>query len=405
MRRWTASDGVPPATTAQRIDTTVPVLRNGQWVAQFTDQSDDTPKPLRLKRFSLWDGLVVSPRARGIREVRWAPHPVLCSPWGAIDILPDHMHEGLVREDADVDLSGSYSVDGATRAEFPSSGQHRPQVVAWATVRGGSVVYNDLGSSTVDSRVVPSVAVYDGEPVNRGRIVVDATWHNWIDINVRGVGAGGATGLLGRHLELVQTYYRNIAQWLARPGVREWMRDGLLLHVVANTGGWVELLPSAYLGEMATDVLGRRSSECTRRGWLFEPWWYEIRWSVLAKEKLAVLLPPEELLHDYVLGSLAGRALEIARDLPRGDGTDEPPQEDTPKEFAALSAALTAARAEGVRSFLVDVRDSLAGTERLLAEMDTALDRSGKARPRRRASSPSPAKPARGARRSGKGTA
>jgi hypothetical protein len=160
-------------------------------VARFDDQSDDVPKPLRVKRYSLWDG-VYQALHPDVYLRRWAPHPVLCSPWGAIDVLPDHMHEGLVREDADVVVSGTYDVNGTTHVEFPGGGNRpTPEVIAWATVRGGNVEYGDLGNTTVvDHRVFPEIAVYDGERAGVGRIVVDATWHNWLDINTPRHGLG-----------------------------------------------------------------------------------------------------------------------------------------------------------------------------------------------------------------------
>ena len=288
MRRWFdlgISNNVPSATDYDRIDTIVPV-RSAGGVPEvlFADQSDDTPKRLRLRRYPLWDGpFAFTARSRAFG--RWAPHPIMCTPLGPLATLPDHMHEGLVREDTEVLLD---SIDQAGRPEFPG-GAHRPtpEVIAWSQVFGGDVDYRDAGVSPLVHRTEPTVSAYDGQQAGLGRVVVDSTWHNWLDINVRGVGAdprpdpttgtyAPPTGLLGPHLELVHDYVRNIAQWLATGEQRTWMREGFFLHLIANTSGWSQVVNIGELiGEQAANVLGSATSACTMTGLIYEPWWFE----------------------------------------------------------------------------------------------------------------------------------
>jgi hypothetical protein len=403
MRRWSYADGVPSGVSAQRIDTTIPQhTKNGHPSTEFADQSDDVPKPIRLKRFALWDGLLAVVSPNRFRIGRWAPHPVLCSPMGPIDILPDHMHEGIVNADSEVVLNGQYTVDGVAKNEFPSPNLATPKVIAWATARGGTIEYDTLNgqaSSTVDHREVPTIGVYDGEPVKLGRIVVDGTWHNWIDINVLGTGAGTLpprTGLLGAHLELVSTYYRNIAQWLATPSQRQDMHTGLFFHIVANTGGWAELVgDSALFGEMATDVLGQRSSACVRSNWVFDPWWVDIKWKLAFDPKLGMLLPDEDIVHRHVLGAMAQAAYERIPKLKqadRPDAFDDEDRPDTSEQLGDLAQVLSEARGAALVSLSADLRSSIANTQRFLDEIDRAAARSSKPARRRTSKSASPSR-------------
>lgn len=391
MRKWTDADGVPPTTTSGRIDTTVPQHTvNGHPFAEFDDQSDNVPKRLRLRRFALWDGLRISV-AESFAPVgmRWAPHPILCGPGGPIDILPDHMHEGVVTSSSELVLDGSYVVGGATREEFPHSAKSRPEEIAWARSGGTTTTYEQHApgaSITVRLQEVPTIAVYDGEPVGVGRIVVDGTWHNWLDINLLGVGAStGHTGLLGSNLERVGHYYRNIAQWLATASSREAIRNGLFVHIIANTGGWAESIGNSHLmREMARDVLGRWSSECTRRGWIFEPWWWTI--ALQPSEKIsALLLPPEDELQERLLGAMATAVYRHIPDLEpenhRGDEEDDPDRgevdadrERVLEQHRRLGTTMAAARTEELRAVVADLRRSLEATHSFVKRLESSLD-------------------------------
>jgi hypothetical protein len=397
MRRWFElglSNSVPSPTDSGRVDTIVPVrTTNGRPEVVFEDQSDDTPKPLNLKRYTLWDGalrLAQSPsRYRLNLSSRWAPHPILCSPLGAINILPDHMHEGLVCEDDEVVLT---SADSNGIKEFPGGARRpTPEVIAWATIRGGNVVYNDFGYPTLSRRVVPTISVYDGQRANVGRVVVDSTWHNWLDINVRGTGAAmrinpqtgqpeKPTGLQGKNLELVHNYVRNIAQWLATEVERDWMRYGLHLHIIANTGGWAELVNVRRLiGERAANVLGQVVSECTLNQMVFEKWWGGERLAGVGEDGAAKLvLPSREFVYQHVLGAMTEAAFELIPRLPRHDGSDERlPECDSVKEFELITARLDSARRDGVRAMTAEWRDALKYTSHFLDTVEQSAGADG----------------------------
>jgi hypothetical protein len=295
------------------------------------------------------------------------------------------MHEGLVREDDEVSLEES---DQNGIKEFPGGAQRpRPEVIAWATVRGGNVIYNDSGIRTLTQRIVPTVSVYNGEPAKVGRVIVDSTWHNWLDINVRGTGAEDRinpqtsqfekpTGLLGKNLELVHNYVRNIAQWLATPDQRNSMRNGFFLHVVVNTGGWSEVSNVPLLiGEHATDVLGRVASVCAQGALVLEPWWFSERLAGLRKDNAGKLvLPSKEFVYHRVLGAMAQAVFDLIPKLPRKSGSDDYlPEEDSIKEFELINARLDSARRAGVQAMTAEWRESLKLTEQLLDSIDQAV--------------------------------
>lgn len=378
MRRWVS--GVPSSQQSDRIDTIVPVRTAGGYPeVQFDDQSDAVPKPLRLKRYSLWDATIrMSAGGFDLGGLpRTAPHPLLCSPLGAIDILPDHMHEGLVREDAEVRLD---AIDPTGAAEFPGGANRpKPEVIAWATVRGEDVVYDDLGSRSVQHRVVPTIAVYDGQRAKVGRVVVDATWHNWLDINVRGTGAGApVTGLAGKNLELMNYYFRNIAQWLATPYQREWMRDGLLVHLAANTGGWSELLHMKFaIGQRALDVLGQVTSECERRGFVFEPWLTDaVPITADHNSWRALALPSSEFVAGHVLGTMVQEAFELIPELQRMSEEEDPAAqaERSGRALPLLTERMRLARKQGLRDMAAQWRLSLDATAQLVDAIADAAE-------------------------------
>jgi hypothetical protein len=397
MRRWRTlgiSDPVPSSSDLDRIDTIVPVrTKNGQLEVEFDDQSDNTPKPLRLKRYLLWNGGILEPSNPVAKAFQpWAPHPVLCSPIGPIDILPDHMHEGLVREDTEVELGEHES---GNVAEFPGGARRpTPEVIAWSTVRGDNISYQDSTlTPSVIHRVVPTISVYDGAQVKVGRIVVDSTFHNWLDINVRGVGAGGhtdpqtgawvnATGLEGKNRELVHYYVRNIAQWLASPESRDAMRNGLFLHVVTNTAGWSQIIHNpVIMGERARSVLGQTISVCEQRGIVFEPWMLEtFRISRLVHSGHLTTLPSSDIVSRHVLGAMVQAVFELLPKL--ADHRQSNGDADTMEEFKMISHHLDAARRAGVISLTAEWRSVLETTAGVLDAMERSVQsRADPARP------------------------
>ena len=227
MRKWyypgpgpNGEPGAPPAIGPMRIETTQP--EPGQTYTTFDNQSDAIPQPIR-------------PRMYGFGNFFWFreyPHPLLCGPRGVITVLPDHMHEGEVIEPWDT--GASFTFAGETFVEYPTDAhgyQEMPEIVGWGRV----VAETDVSTEPTHvgdpnhiaiSRSFGVIGAYDGHRVGVGRVAVDSTWHHFFDINLVGdpvapypKDEGFKASPSGEQaLADIESYYRNIGFWIARPG-------------------------------------------------------------------------------------------------------------------------------------------------------------------------------------------
>jgi hypothetical protein len=269
MRRWywpnPGPNGEPVAphqTGPERHDTVMSLGMGG-------DQSDKEPQPIRLRLYSRKVGGGI------IFKVHKFPHPVLCGPAGRIEYLPDHMHEGLCEVPAD--LTKSWTFDGYTSAEYPAPGgvREEPQVIAWATTRN------------TDGDEFGVLAAYDGHRANIGRVVVDATWHHWFNINLTGFLEATDPALPGYDpavvpkWEAIKAYFRNVGLWLVRPSLKKCLRNGGWLIIIKYYDILMTFKPLDVvvdrlgyywqLGVFARDALGRLASQCQTTHWAVEP--------------------------------------------------------------------------------------------------------------------------------------
>ncbi|MBM3792546.1 MAG: hypothetical protein FJW31_00460 [Acidobacteria bacterium] len=197
----------PDRTGAERHDTVMDTDPGAPGLQG--NQSDKVPEPIRPRYYTRTTG------SGFIKQVHKFPHPVLCGPDGVITYLPDHMHEGLCEVPAD--LGNSFTFNGYNTVEYPASGgvQEQPQVIVWATTRN------------TDNTDFGVLAAYDGHRAGgTGRVVVDAAWHHWFNINL--IGFVNATNpahptydpAVIPKWEAIKAYFRNVALWLARPVCR-----------------------------------------------------------------------------------------------------------------------------------------------------------------------------------------
>jgi hypothetical protein len=203
MRFWAAGD-TPEAATAKRLTTNLPA--NATF--EFDDQSDALPQRLYANFVIAQDQLIMQ---KGLipSNVR-LPHPLVRMPNGsALDVYPDHPHEGECRIPSDVGTT--FDFRGATVSEWPGSNSFGffpfPRLVASAMSFGNGFP----GKQAVVPRAFFALVAYNGQPKGVGRVVTDATWHHYVNVNLDGMVVGGVPTA---DLVKIQQFYSNMARWL-----------------------------------------------------------------------------------------------------------------------------------------------------------------------------------------------
>jgi hypothetical protein len=193
----------------------------------FDDQSDAIPQPIAPKYYV---------RRLSAILVEKYPHPLLCGPHGAIRVLPDHPHEGECIVPAVLDRKLDVGPPGNTLTidEYPLDGAGFPvipEVIATSTMIPGAETES---KPPVDGGTFGAIGAYDGHRARVGRVVVDATWHHFININLTGAAGGSdaekrvgflyAASLpvgdperarIERDYAQIRGYFHNIGTWLA----------------------------------------------------------------------------------------------------------------------------------------------------------------------------------------------
>lgn len=212
MRNWSSI----PMATPERHDT---VLEPGpDNIKQFEDQGDDIPQRIFPVFFSNGGSDFVASS--------WSVHPILRHTSGAVDYLPDHPHESECL--APTPVAGNFA--GVEEWPAPAGGGARIQAqVAAISVSAGRFIVSGAPTATgtkppVKPRCFGAISAYDGDPAGIGRIVVDATWHHFVNVNLNGSGSGRSGLYVGavptpEYLK-IQTYYKNAVRWLAPIGRR-----------------------------------------------------------------------------------------------------------------------------------------------------------------------------------------
>ena len=255
MRRWQKSD-TPPRDGELRLDT----LRPGENIVfEIDDECDNFPQFIQPRFYKDCCGTATY------------PHPLLVYGSGAVNILPDHRHEG------ECVISGNLSEkidlpDGEQAEEFPSlssGGQLAPEVVAISVSAGGFHLDGRREQRPVIPRCFGAVSAYDGQRVGVGRVVVDASFHHFTDANLRGIpgdpsrrGFHDNEGKPTREYEVIKQFYRNIVMWLTPPTQRH-KRYLALLIALRYTYPLIEELrsgePTDYENILAVGSLTRRA--------------------------------------------------------------------------------------------------------------------------------------------------
>ena len=307
-------------------------LRSGaNSVYEFDDQSDQYPQPLQLKWY--WSGWL------------WrAPHPLLCSPVGPIDIFPDHQHEGEAIAPAP-----------APATEWP--GGAGAEVIAWGTIVDPS--------STSVGRKIGILSAYEGHHVGVGRIVADSTWHHHFDINLRGLpGVPDRTGFVtpgtGDWLvtaKKIEHYFVNTAIWLAPPAKQVAMRAIAWWSIL-----WSDLIAQSLdalhhpllFGANARDALGRHAPQCLVFHWIWDLISADVR-EHFYKLAEGGNSPP---YLDYVAGVATRQLIERFEVSPERPPGRDPSPED-------VDRALEGAAAVALRLLTENLEEQVSGLRRL----------------------------------------
>ncbi len=209
LRNWSSI----PMATEYRHDTVIDAGPDN--VKQFNDQADAIAQRIYPVFFSNGGPTNVASS--------WNVHPVVRHSSGAVDFLPDHPHESECW--AGRPNSGSFA--GVEEWPAPAAGGARfgGQVVAISISAGRFIT--DIPKPPVRPRCFGAISAYDGDPANVGRIVCDATWHHFVNINLNGAGGGidPATGnprtglyiggVATSEYQKIKAYFTNTVRWLA----------------------------------------------------------------------------------------------------------------------------------------------------------------------------------------------
>jgi|GEM_PF-832957 len=206
----------PPFTGPRRHDTVR--LRDGE-LPNFNDQSDDLAQMIVPLMYQRRPGRDFQP---------WGyPHPILSGQHGPIRYLPDHPHEGDCHLPDKLDelftIPASPGVERYKADEYPLDAFGRrvaPEVIAFSD-NGPGVDWQFKGP--VPEKRYGAIAAYDGQRAGIGRVAVSATWHHFLNLNLRGRARDDegpwafgfrATRRGMKYFGEIKAFYSNLLIWL-----------------------------------------------------------------------------------------------------------------------------------------------------------------------------------------------
>ena len=187
-------------------------------------QEDALPQTLLLRKFG----------------PNQTPHRIFLGKTETISVLPDHAHEGGVV------IPDELGEKWPPFDESDDKKKPQPDIVAYG-----------CDKRSCHSR--PVLAVYDGDRFQIGRIVADSSWHQYLNVNLRGLQVPEQEPTL----ELLKQLYHNLALFLTPLAKRQQMSRELirwLLHhpeVKEERGNH----PVA-VGRVAIHYLSKKTTRC-----------------------------------------------------------------------------------------------------------------------------------------------
>lgn len=214
MRNWSSI----PMSSPTRHDTVLDAGLDN--IKQFNDQANAVPQRTFPVFFSNGGPDTVA--------TSWAVHPILRHPSGAVDAMPDHPHESECLEP--VPFAGNFAGVEEWPAPLVGGARIAAQVVS-VSVSAGRFIFSGAPTPSgtkppVKPRCFGGISAYDGDAAQVGRVVCDATWHHFVNINLNGSGAGAdslgnpfqglyVAGVPTPEYLKIQAYYLNTVRWLA----------------------------------------------------------------------------------------------------------------------------------------------------------------------------------------------
>jgi hypothetical protein len=236
LRSWEG----PPSRNVQDSQNTQ-VLSRGLSFEDVLLQFDPVPQRLILETFD----------ANGKPAKDGLPHPLFIYKAGTfIEVYPDHVHEGTVVIPSDEDLAADASI-------WPNSLAVKPQIVA-------------RGTDTSKRAVVDLIAAYNGDRVDRGRIVADSTWHHYFNVNLNRFIPPGEPN---SSTDQIGQYYANLAIWLTPLAKRREMAQAMISWLASHPAlleeRFLEDLSDGetsrmlmHVGERAHNLLAQVATQC-----------------------------------------------------------------------------------------------------------------------------------------------
>ena len=289
MRKWTLEQGLPAQDGDTRNQTLQPVEGQGN---PDVLEGDTLPQPIELVYQPLVNSILTRPPIT---------HPILTTPTGVIDTFPDHMHEGEIINDDDVELDSPLNIAGYNRPEYPfvepqinpgtaaritlGGGpvrpRPRPHVIAYGRTTnlspldrppdaGGNALARVAGGFGYGTKRFGLVGAYDGDSAGIGRVVVDSTWHHWFSYNLHGFYAEQPQ----TQYELMQAYYQNVGLWLAGLAQRQSIVTAAIWGVVVSDPMAFPVAQTRSLwavGKRAVDVMSRTVSPSMLQDFVASP--------------------------------------------------------------------------------------------------------------------------------------
>lgn len=203
-----------------------------------------------------------------------------------IDKLPDHPHEGYTLAPDKLD------------GEWPPKSLP-PEIVA----HGRDKRFPN------ENRVGGLVTAFDGDSAGIGRIVVDSSFHHYLNYNLMGIpdrDVHSKLPLPKTELDQIAQFFGNLALWLAPKHIRDKIKIDLLLSLARDPSVLETRGHSVFTVGQVSRVVLKATIKEARLNWLFAPSQFET-WDYMDEFYRTIFLnedSTEPIAQDFLLGAV-----------------------------------------------------------------------------------------------------